>query len=112
MIPSRLTRMTRVEVVVDAADVPAVESLLRAEGVSGWTSLSGLSGVGHHGRHEGRLLFNETSGQVLLLTVLPEDRLEPVVAGIEALLSSRPGVMFVSETYVSRPGYFGAASGS
>jgi hypothetical protein len=42
------------------------------------------------------------------MTVVPPALLEALVAGIQELLANRPGVMFVSETYVSRPHYFGA----
>ncbi|MCI4065173.1 P-II family nitrogen regulator [Micromonospora sp. R77] len=103
-----LTRMTKVEIVVRGDDVEAVRDLLHAAGVSGWTSLSGVSGFGHHGNHEGRLLFNERAGLVLLITVLPPDRAAPVVTGLRTLLDQRPGVMFVGETWVSRPDYFRA----
>ncbi len=103
-----LTPMVKLEVIVDASDLRLVEDLVRAGGATGWTSLSGLAGFGHGGRHEGRLLFNETGGQSMLITVVPEDRLEELLGGLRALLVGRPGVLFVSETNVSRPDYFTA----
>lgn len=106
MQPHDLTPMVKVEVVVDAADLPLVEDLVRAEGATGWTSVPGLAGFGHGGRHEGRLLFNETGGQSMLITVVPEEHLDGLLSGLRALLATRPGVMFVSETHVSRPEYF------
>ncbi|MEU1838344.1 DUF190 domain-containing protein [Micromonospora chersina] len=105
-----LTRMVKVEVVVRADDADVVRELLRAAGVSGWTSLTGVSGFGHHGNHEGRLLFNERSGLVMVIAVLPEQHGEPVVAGLRQLFGDRPGVMFISDTWVSRPEYFDAGS--
>ncbi|MEE3921126.1 hypothetical protein V2I01_31815 [Micromonospora sp. BRA006-A] len=39
--------------------------------MSGWTSLSGVSGFGHHGTHEGRLLSNDRAGLVMVIAVLP-----------------------------------------
>jgi nitrogen regulatory protein PII len=101
-----LTRMVKIEVVVRADDVDVVRELLRSAGVSGWTSLTGVSGFGHHGSHEGRLLFNERSGLVMVIAVLPQPHAEPVVTGLRRLFGDRPGVMFVSETWVSRPDYF------
>ncbi|MET7834749.1 nitrogen regulatory protein P-II family [Micromonospora sediminicola] len=103
-----LTRMVKVEVVTRADDADAVRTLLHASGVSGWTSLSGVSGFGHHGTHEGRLLFNDRAGLVMVIAVLPPDRAEPVVTGLRDILAHRPGVMFVSDAWVSRPEYFGA----
>lgn len=101
-----LTPMVKLEVVVDAADLSLVEDLVRAEGATGWTSMSGLAGFGHGGRHEGRLLFNESGGQAMLITVIPEESLDGLLGGLRALLVGRPGVLFVSDTYVSRPDYF------
>ncbi len=106
---SGLTSMIKIEVVVDAASAPFVENLMRAEGASGWTAVNGLSGFGHGGHNEGRLLFNETGGQSMLITVLPDDRVEGLIAGLRAFLAGHPGVMFVSETMVSRPEFFVAA---
>jgi nitrogen regulatory protein PII len=110
MMPTGMTAMFKIEVVVEASDATAIEHLFRSVGATGWTTIPGLSGVGHHGRHEGRLLFNEAGGQAMLVTVVPPERLEPLREGLGTLLEHRPGVMFVSETYVSRPGYFTATS--
>jgi len=101
-----LTRMTKVEVVVRSADASLVDNLLRHAGVSGYTSLSGVSGFGHHGYHNGRLLFNDTDTLSLLIAVMPDEKSGPVAAGLKELFADRSGVMFVSDTYVSRPDYF------
>jgi len=101
-----LAPMIKIEVVVDAADAAFVEALVRAEGATGFTAVDGLTGFGHGGRHQGRLVFNETGGQSLVITVLPEAALDGVVAGLRAFFETRPGVMFVSQTWVSRPDYF------
>ena len=101
-----LARMTKVEVVVRGADAALVSNLLTGSGVTGYTSLSGVSGFGHHGFHQGRLLFNETDTLALLIAVMPDDRADAVLAGLRTLFEYRSGVMFVSDTYVSRPEYF------
>jgi nitrogen regulatory protein PII len=107
-----LTRMTKVEVVVRAADAATVHNLLANTGVTGYTSLTGVSGFGHHGYHEGRLLFNDTDTLALLIAVMPDDRADAVIAGLREMFEEASGVMFVSETYVSRPAYFtGTADG-
>ncbi len=92
--------------VVRGADAALVSNLLTNSGVTGYTSLSGVSGFGHHGYHQGRLLFNETDTLALLIAVMPDDRADAVLAGLRALFEDRSGVMFVSDTYVSRPDYF------
>jgi len=106
MSTTELTRMQKVEVVVKGDDIPAVRDLFEQAGVTGWTSLSNVSGLGHSGFHQGRLLFNDKSALSMLITVVPDDRLAPLVTGLRALLEERAGVMFITETSVSRPEYF------
>jgi nitrogen regulatory protein PII len=101
-----LTKMTKVEVVVAGTEVPAVRELCRSAGATGWTSLSGVSGLGHHGLHQGRLLFNEHDTLELLITVVPDERADALLAGLRELLEEASGVMFVSDTWVSRPEHF------
>ena len=101
-----LTRMTKVEVVISSRGAAAVRDLFRAIGATGYTSVSGVSGLGHHGFHQGRLLFNERDALELLITVVPEERADSLIDGLRPLLEASSGVMFVTETYVSRPEYF------
>lgn len=106
MSTTELTQMQKVEVVVKGDDIPAVRDLFEQAGVTGWTSLSNVSGLGHSGYHQGRLLFNDKASLSMLITVVPDDRLAPLVTGLRALLEERAGVMFITETNVSRPEYF------
>lgn len=101
-----LTRMAKIEVVVDGDDVPAVRELLVGAGATGYTAVPGVSGLGHHGHHQGRLLFNDRSSLSLVISIVPLDRAESVIVGIRRLLGDRHGVFFVSEAHVSRPEYF------
>lgn len=101
-----LTAMTKLEVVVNGDDVPAVGEVLTTCGATGYTVLSGVSGLGHHGFHQGRLHFNDRDALRMVLTVVPDDRFDAVIGALRTFLEDRPGVLFVSDTYVSRPGYF------
>ena len=101
-----LARMTKVEVVVAGEDAATVRQLFTAARATGWTSLSNVSGLGHHGIHQGALLFNERAALQLFITVVPDDRADALVAGLRELFAERSGVMFVSDVYVSRPEYF------
>ena len=101
-----LAKMTKIEVVVSGGDAPAVREMIRSVGATGFTSLSGVSGLGHGGYHQGRLLFNQQAALELLITVVPEPKVEALLAGLRPLLDNSSGVMFVTETYVSRPDYF------
>ena len=101
-----LTKMTKVEVVVSGSDAPAVRELIQSVGATGYTSLSGVSGLGHHGYRQGRLLFNQQAALELIITVVPEEKVDALLAGLRPLLDASSGVMFVTETFVSRPDYF------
>lgn len=101
-----LTKMAKFEVVIDGADEAAVRDLMLSAGASGYTAVTGVSGFGHHGAHQGRLLFNDKASLSLLISVVPLDRVDTLVAGIRRLLDHQHGVLFVTETFVSRPGYF------
>lgn len=101
-----LTRMTKIEVVVTGSDAAAVRDLCAAAGATGFTSLSGVSGLGHHGYHQGKLLFNQQATLELIITVVPDDLADTLLAGLRPLLDSSSGVLFVTDTWVSRPEYF------
>ena len=102
---NNLTRMTRLEIVVPARDAPAIRELISSAGATGYTSVSGVSGIGHHGAHSGSLLFNEYDTLTMLITVLPEGKAGELIDAVRELLNSSSGVMFVADTYVSRPEY-------
>ena len=101
-----LTRMTRLEVIAPARDAPAIRDLISSAGATGYTSVSGVSGIGHHGQHSGALLFNEYDTLTMLITVLPEEKAGELIDAVRELLKASSGVMFVADTYVSRPEYF------
>ena len=103
---SDLSPMTKIEVVIAGAHAGAVRDLIRAAGATGYTSVSGVSGFGHHGPHQGRLLFNDQAPLEMLITVVPPAKAPPLITALRRLLDSTPGVMFVSDTHVSRPDYF------
>jgi hypothetical protein len=106
MNSTSLTRMIKIEVVVSGSEAPAVRELIQSIGATGYTSLSGVSGLGHGGYHQGRLLFNQQAALELIITVVPESRTDALLAGLRPLLDASSGVMFVTETFVSRPEYF------
>lgn len=106
MSRDQLTKMTKLEVVVSGSDAAAVRELYRTAGATGFTSLSGVSGLGHHGYRQGRLLFNQQATLELLITVVPDDRVDALLAGLRPLLDASSGVLFVTDTWVSRPEYF------
>jgi nitrogen regulatory protein PII len=101
-----LTQMTKVEFVVPGREAPAVRSLITAAGATGYTTVSGVSGIGHHGQHSGALLFNDYDTLTMLITVLPSEKAGELIAAARELFMASRGVMFVTDTFVSRPDYF------
>lgn len=103
---NNLTKMTRLEIVVPARDAPAIRELITSAGATGYTSVSGVSGIGHNGQHSGSLLFNEYDTLTMVITVLPPEKASDLIDAVRELLNTSKGVLFVAETYVSRPEYF------
>lgn len=101
-----LAQMTRIEVVIGGEDVPLITELLSEVGATGFTVVSNVSGLGHSGYHQGRLLFNDRNALSLITVVLPAERVGPLLDGLRSLLAHRSGVLLVSDTWVSRPEYF------
>ena len=101
-----LTQMTKLEVVINGEDVAAVTGLFAEVGATGFTAVSNVSGLGHSGHHQGRLLFNDRSSLTYLTVVLPAERAHAALGGLRELLVERSGVMLVSDVWVSRPEYF------
>ncbi|MGC8462421.1 MAG: P-II family nitrogen regulator [Acidimicrobiales bacterium] len=101
-----LAPMVKVEVVVSGEDTQVVTDLFSTAGAVGFTAVANVSGVGHGGAHQGRLAFNDRNALALLMVVLPPDGVDRLLDGLRSLLAERPGVLFVSDTYVSRPEYF------
>jgi nitrogen regulatory protein PII len=104
-----LTPLKKLEIVVDGEQLGAVKDALSEAGVSGYTILGNVSGLGHHGRHEGRLLFDDVGTQAMVVTVVPEDALDGVLDRLLPLFEAKSGVAFVSDVAVSRAAYFRGA---
>ena len=101
-----LVAMKKVEIIVKGEDLHLVEKLLVKASVSGFTIVPNVSGRGHHGLHEGHLLFNDMHTLDMLIAVVPEPIVEPILAGLAVLFERHSGVVFVSDTWVTRQRYF------
>ncbi|MYF25308.1 MAG: P-II family nitrogen regulator, partial [Nitrospira sp. SB0678_bin_10] len=66
-------------------------------------------GKGHSGFHEGHLMFNDESSLQMVLTVVPEDKVEPILSGLKPFLERHSGSLFVSDVCVLRKGHFESA---
>ena len=106
MNDSHLVAMKKVEIIVKGEDLHHIEQLLVKANVSGFTIVPNVSGRGHHGIHEGHLLFNDMHTLDMLIAVVPESLVEPILAGLAVLFERHSGVVFVSDTWVTRKHYF------
>lgn len=106
MSNSQLTTMARIDVIINGEHIPTLRDLLLEAGAKGYTTLYGLSGFGHSGPHEGRPFFNDRNTLALLICVVPPEQVDTIVAGTRQLIDDHHGVVFVSETKVSRADYF------
>lgn len=98
----KLYPMKEIKIIIEGEHLKFVSDLLDKVKATGYTVISNISGKGHHGFHEGHLMFNDTSSQVMVFTVVPEEKVEPILAGLGPLFHRHSGSMFVSDVAVSR----------
>ena len=98
--------MREIKIVVQGEHLKFVTDLLDRVGATGYTIINNVSGKGHHSFHESHLFFNDTSSLVIVFTVVPDERVEPILAGLSPLLNKHAGTMFVTDVAVSRREHF------
>ena len=99
--------MKEIRVIVSGENRPFVTELLDKVEATGYTIIGNISGKGHHGVREAHFMFSEQESLVMIMAVVPEEKVEPVLAGLRPLFDRYSGVMFVSDVTVSRREYFG-----
>ena len=99
--------MKEMRVIVSGENRPFVTELLDKVEATGYTIIGNISGKGHHGVREAHFMFSEQESLVMIMAVVPEEKVEPVLAGLRPLFDRYSGVMFVSDVAVSRREYFG-----
>ena len=101
--------MKEVRVIINGEHRAFVTDLLNKVNVTGYTIIGNVAGKGHHGVHEAHFMFNDTESLVMIMSVVPEEKVEPILAGLKPLFDRHSGVMFVSDVAVSRGEYFGSS---
>ncbi len=105
--------MKEIRVIVSGEHRAFVTELLDKIQATGYTVIGNVSGKGHHGLHEAHFMFSEMESLVMIMTVVSEEKVEPILAGLRPLFDRYSGVMFVADIAVSRREYFGTqATGS
>jgi nitrogen regulatory protein PII len=110
MTSMKLYPMKEIRVVVAGDQQGFVTELFDKVHVTGYTIIGNISGKGHHGVREAHFMFPDQESLVMIMTVVPEDKVDPILAGLQPLFERHSGVMFVADVAVSRRGYFDEAS--
>ena len=90
----KLHPMKEIKIIIEGEHVHFVTDVLDRIKASGYTVFNNLSGRGHHGYHEGHLLFNDTSSLQMILTIVPEEKMDPILSGIKPILERHQGNIF------------------
>ena len=99
--------MKEIRVIVAGEHRAFVTDLFDRMKATGYTIVGNVSGKGHHGVREAHFMFTEQESLVMIMTVVPEEKVEPILAGLRPLFDRHSGVMFVADVAVSRREYFG-----
>ena len=99
--------MKEIRVIVAGEHRAFVTDLLDRVNATGYTIIGHVSGNGHHGVREAHFMFSEQESLEMIMTVVPEEKVEPILAGLRPLFERHSGVMFVADVTVSREEYFG-----
>src|SRR6476620_7504267 len=101
-----LHSMKEIRVIVSGEHRAFVTEMLDKQ-ATGYTVIGNVSGKGHHGVREAHSMFSEQESLVMIMAVVPEENVEPILAGLRPLFERHSGVMFVNDVAVSRREYFG-----
>ena len=99
--------MKEIRIIIAGEHRAFVTDLLDRVNATGYTIIGNISGKGHHGFREAHFMFSEQESLEIIMTVVPEEKVEPILAGLRPLFDRHSGVMFVSDVTVSRREYFG-----
>ena len=86
----------RIEIIIDALELPAVLKLLDAAGVSGYTIIKDATGKGERGLRDGGELTGVFKNSYVL-TACPAEQAEQIVEAVRPILRLRGGVCLVSD---------------
>ena len=110
MGPLTLHPMKEIRVIVAGEHKSFVTELLDRVKATGYTIIGNVSGKGHGGMHQSHFMFSEQESLEIIMTVVPEEKVNPILAGLRPLFDRHSGVLFVTDVAVSRKEYFGEQS--
>ena len=102
--------MKEIRVIVAGEHKSFVTELLDKVKATGYTIIGNVSGKGHGGMHQAHFMFSEQESLEIIMTVVPEEKVNPILAGLRPLFDRHSGVLFVTDVAVNRKEYFGKKS--
>ncbi len=102
--------MKEIRVIIPGEHLKFVTDILDEIKVTGYTIIPNISGKGSHGLHAGHPMFSEVDSLTMLMTVVTEEKVELILAGLKPIFDQYTGVMFVSDVAVSRREHFSGPS--
>ena len=99
--------MKEIRVIIAGKHRTFVTELLDQVKATGYTIIGNVSGKGHHGVREAHFMSTEQESLEMIMTVVPEEKVEPILAGLRPLFERHSGMMLVTDVAVSRQEYFG-----
>ncbi|CAN5910023.1 hypothetical protein BH11VER1_BH11VER1_09910 [soil metagenome] len=91
-----MTPVKRIEIIIDAPEVPSLLAILRENGVSGYSVISPITGAGERGERN-----NDEpgggSGNACILTAVPPEKVTALIEAVRPILKRRGGVFLVSD---------------
>jgi nitrogen regulatory protein PII len=103
----RLHPMKEIRVIIAGEHRAFVTELLDRVLATGYTIIGNISGKGHHGVREAHFMFSEQESLEMILTIVSEEKVEPILAGLKPLFERHSGFVYVADVAVSREEYFG-----
>ena len=94
--------MKEIRVIVPGEQRAFVTDLLDRVNATGYTIIGNVSGKGHHGVREAHFMFSEQESLEMIMTVVPEEKVEPILAGLRPLVLRHYGGILVADVAVSR----------
>lgn len=98
--------MKKIEIIVSGEHEQLISSMMEEAKVTGFTLFRNISGKGHNGFHEGKILFNDRASLIMFLAVAPEEVIATIALGMKPLFQQNAGVLFISDVDVARIDYF------
>jgi nitrogen regulatory protein PII len=86
----------RIEIIIDAPEVPGLLATLRSAGVSGYSVFSPVTGAGERGERRNDEPGGGSGNSCILIAVPPEN-VAAIIAAVRPTLRRRGGICLVSD---------------